>query len=39
MRSAVLKEFEDTTGLNGEEASLAYADYGYDAVTTFGITI
>lgn len=35
-RTQILAEYEAVTGLNGVEASLAYADYGYDTVTTFG---
>lgn len=35
-RTQIIQEYEAKTGLDGVEASLAYADYGYDAVTTFG---
>lgn len=35
-RTQVMQEFEAKTGLSGEEASLAYGDYAYDTVLTFG---
>lgn len=38
-RTRVFKEYAAITGFDTAQASLAYAEYGYDAVITLGVWI